>query len=51
MPSSISKIQDAVNYGKMELATARKNLKVGKTDSCVKKLLEIAVMIVTPIHR
>jgi len=51
MPSSISEIQDVVNYVKMELATARKNLKVGKTDSCVKKLLEIAVMIVTPLHQ
>ncbi|NIO48214.1 MAG: hypothetical protein GTN73_02065 [Candidatus Aminicenantes bacterium] len=51
MPSSISEIQDAVNYVKMELATARKNLKVGKTDSCVKGLLEIALMIVIPIHQ
>ena len=50
MPSSISEIQDAVNYAKMELASARKDLKVGKTDSCVKRLLEIAVMIVTPMH-
>jgi len=51
MPSSVSKIQDAVNYAKVELASARKDLKVGKIDSCVKRLLDIAVMIVTPMHR
>jgi hypothetical protein len=51
MPSSISEIQDAVNYAKMGLAEARKNLKIGKTGLCVKKLLEIAVMIVTPMHK
>lgn len=51
MPSSFFDIQDAVNYVKMELATARKNLKVGKTDSCVKGLLEIALIIVIPLHQ
>ncbi len=50
MPDSISKIQDAVNYAKMELASARKDLKVGKADSCAKRLFGIAVMIVTPMH-
>jgi hypothetical protein len=51
MPDSISEIQDAVNYGKMVLATARKNLTVDKIDDCVRNLLEIAVMIVTPKYR
>ncbi len=51
MPSSVSKIQDAVNYAKVELASARKDLKAGKIDSCVKRLLDIAVMIVTPMHK
>ena len=51
MPDSISEIQDAVDYAKMELASARKDLKAGKTDSCVNRLLDIAVMIVTPMHK
>jgi len=51
MPDSISEIQDAVDYAKMELASARKDLKAGKIDSCAKRLLEIAVMIVTPMHK
>ncbi|MFC2165250.1 hypothetical protein ACFLT2_09670 [Acidobacteriota bacterium] len=51
MPDSISEIQDAVDYAKMELTSARKDLKAGKIDSCVKRLLDIAVMIVTPMHK
>jgi len=51
MPDSISDIQDAVNYCKMLLATARKNLEVEKFDECVKNLLDVAVMIVTPMHK
>ena len=48
-PSSIKEIQDAVNYIRVELATAREKLKSGQTDACVKILLEAALMIVTPI--
>jgi hypothetical protein len=51
MPGSIHEIQDAVNYVRMELATAEKNLRVGKADDCVRKLLGAAVMIVTPMQR
>ena len=51
MPSSISSIQDAVENAKIELNSARKDLKAGKTDSCVIKLLGVAVMIVTPMHK
>jgi hypothetical protein len=51
MPGSIKEIQDAVNYIRMELASARKNLKAGKMDACVKILLEAALMIVTPMYR
>lgn len=50
MPSSISEIQDAVNYAKIELGWARKYIKTGKADECIRKLLDIAVMIVTPMH-
>lgn len=51
MPDSISEIQDAVDYAKIELTSARKDIKAGKIDSCVKRLLDIAVMIVTPMHK
>jgi hypothetical protein len=51
MPSSISTIEDAVSYIKMELATARKKRGTGQMDDCVKILLESALMIVTPMHR
>jgi hypothetical protein len=51
MPGSIKEIQDAVNYIRIELASARKSLKVGKMDACVKILLEVTLMIVTPVYR
>jgi hypothetical protein len=51
MPGSIREIQDAVNYIRMELASARKSLKAGKTDACIKTLIEVALMIVTPVYR
>lgn len=47
-PASVKEIPDAVNYIKMLLATAIKNLKVDKIGDCVRNLLETAVMIVTP---
>lgn len=49
MPGSITEIEDAVNYARMELATARKKLKIDQTDACVKILLDVALMIVTPM--
>jgi hypothetical protein len=51
MPGIIKEIQDAVNYIRMELATARKKLGTGQMDDCVKILLEATLMIVTPMHR
>jgi hypothetical protein len=50
-PSSIKEIQDAVNYIKGELATAREKLKSGQTDACIEILLEVTLMIVTPVQR
>jgi hypothetical protein len=50
-PSSIKEIQDAVDHIKGELATAREKLKSGQTDACVKTLLEVVLMIVTPVSR
>lgn len=51
IPGSISKIQDAVDHAKLEFASAREDLKADKTESCVKRLLGLAVMIVTPMHK
>lgn len=51
MPSQISSIEDAVQYGMEQLAAARKDLKAGKADECIRKLVEITVMVVTPMHK
>ena len=48
-PSSIKEIQDAINHIQGELASAREKLKAGKTDACVKILLDATLMIVTPV--
>ena len=50
MPSSISEIQDAVNYAQIELGWAQKYIGLGKNEDCIRKLLDVAVMIVTPMH-
>lgn len=49
MPESVKSIQDAVNSIKVELANARKDLAAGQTQSCGQQLLEVAIMIVTPM--
>jgi hypothetical protein len=49
MPSQISSIEDAVEYAKVRLAAARKDLKAGRFDECVQKLVEFTVMVVTPM--
>ena len=51
MPDSISSIQDAVEYAHKQIDTARKNLKQGKTDECVRIIMEISIMIVTPMRK
>jgi hypothetical protein len=51
IPSSISEIQDAVNYAQIELGWARKYIDLGKNEDCIRKLLDVAVMIVTPMHK
>ena len=50
-PSGIKEIQDAVDRIKIELAAAREKLKSGQTDACVKTLLEVVLMVVTPVVR
>lgn len=49
-PESINEIQDAANYIRMELAASRKNIRVDQMESCIKGLLKVAIMIVTPMH-
>jgi hypothetical protein len=49
MPDSITSIKRAEEYALEQLDAAREYLKQGKVDECVKILLEIAVMIVTPV--
>jgi len=51
MPDAISQIQDAVNYARIELGWARKYTDLGQNEDCIRKLLDVAVMIVTPMHR
>ena len=51
MPSSVSEIKDAVNYAQIELGWARKYIDLGKNEDCIRKLLDVAVMIVTPMHK
>jgi hypothetical protein len=50
MPSRISSIADAVDYAKVQLAAASKDLDADRTDECARKLVEIAVMVVTPME-
>ena len=50
IPDSISSIQDAVEYIRKQIDAARKNLQQGETDECVRILMEIAIMIVTPVN-
>ena len=47
-PASISSMPDAVEYAKRQIDVARKNLEQGEIDECVKILMEIAIMVVTP---
>jgi len=47
-PASISSMPDAVEYAKRQIDVARKNLERGEINECVKILMEIALMVVTP---
>ncbi len=47
-PTSILSIEDALEYAKTQIDVARKNLERGEIDECVKILMEIALMVVTP---
>lgn len=49
MPAGISSVEQAVEYAHRQIDTARTCLRQGKIDESVKILLEVAVMIVTPM--
>lgn len=50
-PEEISNMGDAVRYAHKKLNGAAKELKEGDADSAEKSLLEVAIMVVTPVHQ
>ncbi len=51
MPDNIKEIEDALEYARSQVKTARKDLKEGNYNNSAKLLLETAVMIVTPVQK
>ena len=51
MPKEISSIEDARDYARKQVISAKKHLKDKEFDESVKLLMEVAVMIVTPIEK
>jgi hypothetical protein len=47
----ISSIQEAVEYARKWVKMSQENLKLGKTDQAVKRLLDIAIMVITPVKK
>jgi len=51
MPKEISSIEDARDYAQKQVVSAKKYLKDSDFDESVKLLMEVAVLIVTPMKR
>ncbi len=51
MPETISSIQQAVEYARQLIGSSQRHLKQGKNDAGVKDLLEVALMVVTPMKK
>ena len=51
IPEDISSIQQAVEFARQLISSSRRLLKQGKNDECVKDLLEVALMVVTPMEK
>ncbi len=51
MPKEISSIEDARDYARKQVVSAKKYLKESDFDESVKLLMEVAVMIVTPMEK
>ena len=49
MPASVSNLNQAVEHCRKRIESARTSLKQGKIDDCSRALLEVAIMIVTPM--
>jgi hypothetical protein len=47
-PQSISSMEEALEYLRVNVDRAREELKLGKIDACVRTILEVTLMIVTP---
>jgi hypothetical protein len=51
MPDDISSIEQARGLALRKMEEARKELKQGNTEDSVRSLLEVAIMVVTPMRR
>ncbi len=51
MPETISNIQQAVEYARQLIGSSQELLKQGKNDECVRDLLEVTLMVVTPMKK
>jgi hypothetical protein len=51
MPEEILSIEDARNYTRKQVVSAKNHLKESNFDESVKLLMEVAVMIVTPMEK
>lgn len=51
IPEGISKIEQAVDYACQLIDASRKNLKTGEVGKCARGLLEVALMVVTPMEK
>lgn len=49
MPADLSNSDDTLKYASLRAEMAREHLKQGQTRECVKILLEIVIMYVTPV--
>jgi hypothetical protein len=47
-PQSVTSMEEALEYLRVNVDRAREELKLGKIDACVKTVLEITLLIVTP---
>jgi len=51
MPESISSVEQTAEYARQQIESARKNLKRGEIGKCARGLLEVALIVVTPMKK
>jgi hypothetical protein len=49
MPAGISSIDQAVEYGRAQIRSALAQVNAGKNSDAVKPLLEVILMVITPM--